>query len=134
MQGDDLYLYLCGDEGDILLFHLSISAAYLCGGDGDVLKESILCALHNHAVAHRLAQLFAQLCGALAKVLLHFLSRTDLCYSSIDLLLYGIEDLLLGDFDAVDGCLVQEELLYGQLLGDDAIGFSLDGFSLHHIV
>ena len=86
-------------------------------------------------IAHALGHLLAELGEGLAEVFLHLLLGAEIGDEVVDTLLHSLRHHRLLHLHGVDVGLMQEKLLDGELLGDDAIGIARDrGFLVEHLL
>ena len=130
MFGEELHFDLRGDEGQRVLGHVLEEMAHLGGADLDVLRQMLAHECHGLVVLDEVVGLFADLRHRHAPVLFELLLGACGLHPLVDLRLDVAVDLVRWGVDAVNLCLVEEELLDGQVLGDDTIGVAADACHL----
>ena len=101
-------------------------AAHFGGSHLHLAHQLLLHLLHLQSLAGVVAQVLAYLAIGLVEILLHLLARTNLRDEVVRIAVHLLDDLVLAHLDAVQLRLVEEELLHGQLFGDDTIGVCVE--------
>ena len=126
MLGQQLHLHLRGYQRQGIFGNILEVMAHLGGCHLDILCKMFAHELHHLVVFHQVMGLLAYLRHAHIAVFLEFLLRARSLHPLVDLRLHIAVDLLFGSFNTVDLRLMQEQLLDGQVLRDDAVGITRD--------
>ena len=121
---DDRHLYLCGHERNTVFRQVLEEVSHFGRCHIDILHQFLTHLLRHLSVTEIIVHLLAHLCQRLLTIFLQFLTTADQLYPVVDLLVDSCRDLALRHLYTVDGSLMQEQFLYGDLLGDTTVGIT----------
>ena len=130
LQSDNLHLHLRRDVRDTVLRKVFEVTAYFCRSHLDFPNQFLLHLLHRQSVTCIVAQCLTNLCRGFIEVFFHLFFRTNLLDIHIGHHIYTLYDFRFGNFDTIQLCLVQEQLLHGNFFRNHAIRVAVESASV----
>ena len=122
LHGKNLHLHLGWHERNAVGRQVVEILAHLGRRNLDILHQFLLHLLDELLVLEVVVHLLAHLGNALLAVFLQFLTRTNHGNPVIDLVVDALHHFRFRNLDTVDGCLMEEEFLHGELLRNGTVG------------